>query len=188
MNDVLAGVVGGVTATLPMTAAMELWHGALPASQRHPLPPRRIEERVTKGAGVGAQLAERDDLALTMLLHFGFGGAAGGLYGAVADRLPGPAVAKGVTFGLGVWAVSYLCGLPALGLERSALREPVERNVLMIAAHVVWGAALGATFAKLRDGDRVRPVSRSDIRPRSLTRSTREGGRRFLSLVRRAGA
>ncbi|HEY8516904.1 MAG TPA: DUF6789 family protein [Candidatus Binatia bacterium] len=187
MNGVLAGVVGGVTATLPMTAAMEMMHGALPLPQQHPLPPRRITERLTDG-GVPA-LGEGGDVATTMLLHFGYGGAMGGLYGAVADRLPGPALAKGVAFGLGVWAASYLLGLPALGLERNALREPAERNVLMIAAHVVWGAMLGATVARLHDDDRVRPVSRSAIRPRpAKSRVQRADGRRWLSLVRRAEA
>jgi hypothetical protein len=88
MNDVLAGVVGGMTATLPMTAAMELWHGSLPRAERHPLPPRRIEEGVAHALGIGRRTSEAEDRGATMLLHFGFGGAAGGVYAAVADRLP----------------------------------------------------------------------------------------------------
>jgi hypothetical protein len=186
MNDVLAGVVGGMTATLPMTVAMELWHGSLPRAERHPLPPRRIEEGVAHALGIGRRTGEAEDRGATMLLHFGFGGAAGGVYAAVADRLPGPPVAKGASFGLAVWAASYLCGLPALGLERSALREPRARNALMIAAHLVWGAALGATFEKLRASDRVRPVPRSAVRPRDRVRSAPRRERPLLALVRRA--
>jgi uncharacterized membrane protein YagU involved in acid resistance len=166
----LAGVIGGTVATVPMTAAMEGWHALLPATQRYALPPRRIEDEITRRAGARWSLDESEHLGLTMLLHFGFGGAAGAVYGLVAERLPGPAPIRGVGFGLAVWATSYLCGLPILDLERNAVREPAPRNAMMIAAHVVWGAALGMTFAKLREGDGVKPVRRSSVRPRPRRR------------------
>jgi hypothetical protein len=47
----------------------------------------------------------------------------------------------GLTFGLGVWAVSYLGLMPALGLHESATEHLRRRNLLMIAAHAVWGTA-----------------------------------------------
>lgn len=160
----LVGLISGTVATVPMTVVMESWHALLPPTQSDPLPPRRIEEEITRKAGADASLDETGHLALTMLLHFGFGGAAGGAYGLVAERLPGPAAIRGIGFGLAVWATSYLCGLPILDLERNAVREPAQRNALMIAAHVVWGATLGVTFAKLSDRGAVKRVSRSSIR------------------------
>src|SRR5919107_176638 len=60
-----------------------------------------------------------------------------------APRAPGRPVAKGITWGLIVWATSYLGLLPATGLHEPATRHPRERNLLMILAHVVWGGALG---------------------------------------------
>jgi putative membrane protein len=68
----------------------------------------------------------------------------GALYGLTANPQSLPAAAPaGVAFGLGVWAGSYLGVLPAAGLYRSAADEPTERNAMMVAAHVVWGASLG---------------------------------------------
>jgi len=60
-------------------------------------------------------------------------------------------VAKGVGFGLLVWAGSYLGLLPAVGLHRPATRESARRNGMMIASHVVWGAVLGAMVEMTRD-------------------------------------
>jgi hypothetical protein len=45
---------------------------------------------------------------------------------------------------------SYLGGLPALGIQRPATEHNRARRRLMIAAHVVYGAALGLTA---RSGD-----------------------------------
>lgn len=151
MNHVLAGFLSGLAATVPMSAVMEAGHAKLPLHRRYSLPPPRIEERARRKVGLSRGGRTADHRALAIVLHFAFGGSAGAVYGGVADRLPGPVLAKSVVFGVGVWAASYLLGLPALlGLERHAVHEPAQRNALMIGAHVVWGAALGATFELLR--------------------------------------
>jgi uncharacterized membrane protein YagU involved in acid resistance len=66
------------------------------------------------------------------------------LYALFADKLPLPAIVKGLLFGLLVWAASYLGLLPLLGLTESAPTEPTRRNLLMIAARMIWGASTGA--------------------------------------------
>jgi uncharacterized membrane protein YagU involved in acid resistance len=134
-----------LVATVPMTVAMELMHRRLPRRQRYPLPPRIITQRTTRAAGVEQELDEQEQVGLTLAAHFGYGAAAGALYPPLADRVPGPAVAKGVGYGLLVWTGSYLGLLPALGILTPATEHPARRNLLMIAAHVVWGAALGGT-------------------------------------------
>jgi putative membrane protein len=57
---------------------------------------------------------------------------------------------KGIGFGLLVWAGSYLGLLPALGLLSPATQHAPQRNLLMIAAHLVWGAVLGAVTDRLQ--------------------------------------
>ena len=37
--------------------------------------------------------------------------------------------------------------LPAAGILKPATEHPARRNALMIASHLVWGAALGALLA-----------------------------------------
>jgi hypothetical protein len=120
LNQALMGSLAGLTATVPMTLAMEAMHGALPAGERYPLPPREITEVMTEGAG---------------------------LRGACALRVP--PVAGGAAFGLAVWAGSYLGWLPAAGILRPASEHPARRNALMIAAHVVWGATTGLLVDRL---------------------------------------
>jgi putative membrane protein len=83
-------------------------------------------------------------LGATTVAHFGYGAMMGLLYAPFAKKLPLPAIVKGLLFGLLVWAASYLGLLPLLGLSESAPTEPTGRNLLMIAAHLIWGASTGA--------------------------------------------
>jgi uncharacterized membrane protein YagU involved in acid resistance len=155
MQSLLSGAVAGLAATVPMTAAMKAMHRQLPAGERYPLPPRPITMRAAHKAGVdvGHDLDERQRTGLTLAAHFGYGTMVGALYGPVAPRGMGAAILGGVGYGLLVWAGSYLGLLPALGLLSPATRHPARRNALMIAAHVVWGAALGAVVSQLRSDD-----------------------------------
>lgn len=82
-------------------------------------------------------------LGATTASHFGYGAAMGAAYGPLQTRVPLPAVAQGILYGLFVWAASYLGLLPLLGISASNHKEPMRRNLMMIAAHVVWGASLG---------------------------------------------
>jgi len=150
----IAGFVSGLAATAPMTAAMVAMHRKLPGHHRYPLPPRRITMRVAEKLGVKHHLGEKHRTGLTMLAHFGYGAAVGTLFGLIAPRQPSRAIPAGVGYGLLVWSGSYLGLLPSMDLHRHAKHEPAERNGLMIAAHVVWGAAIGALAPFLRSGVR----------------------------------
>ena len=143
MQTTLAGTVAGLAATAPMTGVMLALHRVLPARERYPLPPRQITMRVAEAVGVKQELGEPGREAATAVSHFGYGATAGALYGLLAPHIPGPPLVKGIGFGLAVWTGSYLGWLPAAGILPPATREPARRNALMIAAHVVWGAATG---------------------------------------------
>ena len=140
----MIGFIAGVVATGPMTAAMILLHRRLPLSERYALPPREITMKLARAAGVSQTMSEESRTAATFLAHYGYGGAAGAIYGAVSDEIPAPALTKGLTLGLLVWAGSYLGLLPGTGILKSATEHPVRRNLLMIGAHLVWGAATAA--------------------------------------------
>src|SRR5258705_9467837 len=99
--------------------------------------------RIKAQIGLQRHINQSEHITVTLLAHFGYGSAVGAVYARIADNVPLPGAFKGVIFGLIVWAVSYLGLLPALGILRPATRQPRRRSALMIAAHVVWGAALG---------------------------------------------
>ena len=145
-----AGAAGGLVATVPMTAAMVAMHRGLPAHERFPLPPRRITMRAAGKAGVRRRMNESHRTAATLAAHFGYGAGVGTLLGAFAPRGPAKAAATGAGFGLLVWTVSYLGLMPALDLHPPATRDTARRNLLMIAAHLVWGAAAGVIADALR--------------------------------------
>lgn len=151
LRRVLTGAAAGFAATAPMTAMMWLGHRSLSWRQRDPLPPRQITERALQTVDAEDELSSPAKQALAMANHFAFGSSMGALYGsAIPTAGVGDAVVKGITFGCGVWAASYLGWLPATGLYRSAAAEPPERNLLIAGSHVLWGACLGYAFNQLQ--------------------------------------
>jgi uncharacterized membrane protein YagU involved in acid resistance len=144
MRKIVAGSVAGFAATIPMSAAMIAMHKQLSPQHRHSLPPRKITVRVASAMGLHHRMNSPQRDAAAIAAHFGYGTAMGGIFAALAPRVPAPSVFTGIGWGLFVWAVSYLGLLPALGLHEPATRHPRQRNILMIVAHIIWGGALGA--------------------------------------------
>lgn len=144
------GAIAGFLATGPMTATMELMFRFLPRRERYPLPPSQITAGLSEAVGLREHTSQEEHAALTLTGHFGYGATAGALYAPIANRVPLPPAIKGIVFGLVVWTVSYLGWLPVTGLLRPATQQPAGRNALMIAAHVVWGAAVGTLTDRLQ--------------------------------------
>jgi len=145
-HNVLCGAAAGCAATVPMTLVMEALRIALPGEQHRRMPPREIVDRtIEKGeetTGGAAELDSGDRVALTTVAHLAFGTAAGAVYGAAIGSRRS-SVLSGIAYGLGVWAVAYGVGLPSLGLHPAATDDTKDRNEVLIASHVVWGAVLG---------------------------------------------
>jgi hypothetical protein len=139
-DGAVLGALAGFSATLIMTSAMQRMHERLPRRERYPLTPRQIVE--TKAA-----LVPRRALAsATLVAHFIYGGGTGAIFGALMRR---PSLCAGMIFGAGVWGASYLGWLPALGILTPAARHPPRRNALMLAAHLLWGAATAIGVVEL---------------------------------------
>ena len=153
MANPAIGIIAGLVGTVPMTAFMEAAHQALPEHERYPLPP----EEVMLSLEHKTAHKHPDDaahMAMTWAGHFGYGGAVGTLYAALADSLPFSPAVNGALFGLGVWAGSYLGLLPALHILTPATKHPTQRNIVMILSHLVWGATTALVVDKLEaDGD-----------------------------------
>ena len=139
--NMLRGAAAGFAATVPMTIAMEALRAYFPREQARRAPPREVIDRTIDKTTNGA--VESDErFLITTVAHFGFGTAAGALYGAfVASRRSSGML--GMTYGLAVWGLAYGVVLPALGLHPAAGHDTGERNQVLIASHVVWGLSLG---------------------------------------------
>jgi uncharacterized membrane protein YagU involved in acid resistance len=125
-----------------MTLFMRSVWKRLPKDEKYPLPPRQITRNVVRPRRF-YRLSPEKQTALTLLLHFFFGALAGSAYGAVEEKVPLQDSVKGPLAGVVVWAGSYLGWIPALGILPPATEHPWRRNVMMIAAHLVWGMVLG---------------------------------------------
>jgi uncharacterized membrane protein YagU involved in acid resistance len=141
----LLGAIAGFVATVPMTATVRLLHRSLPQRERYPAPPRELIDRTAEMTGARpSDDATRD---LTIAAHYAYGAATGAL---TAVLLPRPTLPAGAAAGVAVWAGSYLGWIPAVGLLEPATEHPARRNGMMIAAHLIWGAALVWTYRELQ--------------------------------------
>jgi uncharacterized membrane protein YagU involved in acid resistance len=136
-----------------MSVSMVIGWMLLPEREKYPLPPRLITGKITKQLGIKNRLSEDELVVLTVLSHFGYGALFGSIYANFAQKLAMPPAVKGAFAGLGLWVGSYLGWLPALGILRPATQHPWRRNLIMIAAHLIWGATLGELTQKLTSRD-----------------------------------
>jgi uncharacterized membrane protein YagU involved in acid resistance len=150
IGSAFEGAVAGLAATVPMTTAMDLMHRALPMEEQYPLPPHQITMEAAEKVRVRHSMDQPSRVSATMASHFGYGATTGAIYGEYEDRVNLPPVVKGVAYGLGVWAFSYLGLLPAVGILEPATKHPARRNAVMIAAHVVWGSALAMFYEAIK--------------------------------------
>lgn len=149
-NFAARGFWAGTIATSTMTVAFFAIFRQLPQLKKSPLPPGTITDDLTEYIGVAGKLDSEDRQNAAMFAHYGYGFSMATVYSWFARNSRGNGVAKGSAFGMGVWAFSYLGLLPALQVRATAPRMPWQRNAMMIAAHLVWGATLGYTEERLR--------------------------------------
>ncbi len=143
-SRLLIGAIAGVVGTLAMTSAMRRMHEKLPPEERYPLTPREIVDSSSEQAGVPLPNETAKDV--TTAAHFAYGAASGALLGA-ANVMLGPV--SGATAGVGIWLGSYMGWIPGAGILKPATDHPPRRNLLMIAAHVVWGVATTKAMREL---------------------------------------
>jgi uncharacterized membrane protein YagU involved in acid resistance len=148
VNNILLGVAAGLAATVPMTVFMKVAHSSLPLEERYELPPREIVDELTTRADISQELSETEKTNLTFVSHFAYGASCGAIYPLLVSQ---PNATNGAVYGVGVWAASYLGWLPAFDILASAEKHPARRVALMIGAHIIWGAALGAAMQRMRN-------------------------------------
>jgi hypothetical protein len=135
----LADAANGAIATVAMSAVMIAGDRAGLLGEP---PPTTVTRAALREAGV-----ERPSDAaglMAPLAHLWFGAQGGVVFGVIRRLLPGvPGAILGVSFGLGVYGVSYKGWIPSLGILPPPEDDRPGRPAVMIAAHVVYGLALG---------------------------------------------
>lgn len=147
LRAALEGAIGGIVGTVPMSAAML-------AARRMGLMGRMPPERITQKIFFRGRRRAKSNEArrrVATALHFAFGGVGGAMFAIIHRRLPvhvNPAL-HGVVFGALLWATSYMGWAPALGFMPQAHRDRPDRPIVMVVAHWIFGATLGAVVGWL---------------------------------------
>jgi putative membrane protein len=87
----------------------------------------------------GHELKEDQRKAAGAAVHYAFGTATGGLYGAVAEFAPEVTLGAGLPFGAAFWLVADETVVPLLGLSKPATEYPVSTHAYAFASHLVFG-------------------------------------------------
>jgi hypothetical protein len=167
LKGMVAGVAGGLVASWVMNQFQSLWssatrgierpHGAQSLQQgspRHGVA-RELQERgrdreaddatirtavVISERLFGLELAEREKKEVAgAVVHYAFGVATGGLYGAMAELKPATTAGAGLPFGAAVWLIADEILVPALGLSKPAKDYPLSTHAYALASHLVYG-------------------------------------------------
>lgn len=143
------GAIAGFAATIPMTIVMAALNRQLPIYERHALPPKKLTRELLGLLGLRRRASRPAENAATTVAHFGYGSVLGVVFSMICGDARRPGIGRSVGYGFVVWLLNYVVGLPAAGSSAAATREPRRRSWMMIAAHLVWGAALGVAYHAL---------------------------------------
>ena len=85
------------------------------------------------------QLTKSEKKVAGPAVHYAFGTAVGGLYGAVAELAPEVTKGAGLPFGAAFWLVADEGAVPLLGLSKAPTEYPPSTHVYALASHFVYG-------------------------------------------------
>ena len=164
LKGLAAGLIGGLVASWTMNQFQAVWskvtegfekpHGAQSmkpsegqdVSQASEENKEEQDDATVKAAravseGVfGHELKESEKETAGAAVHYAFGTAVGGLYGAVAELSPEVTMGAGLPFGAAFWLVADETAVPLLGLAKGPTEYPVSTHVYAFASHLVYGA------------------------------------------------
>jgi putative membrane protein len=167
LKGMIAGAAGGLVASWVMNQFQALWsrmthgverrHGAQSLQQGSPRygVARELQERgldreadnaairaavMASDRLFGLELAERGKREIAgAVVHYAFGVATGGLYGAIAELKPAATTGAGLPFGAAVWLIADEIVAPTLGLSKPPTELPLSTHAYSIASHFVYG-------------------------------------------------
>ena len=165
-KGIVAGVIGGLVASVAMNQFQKLWqkiaegrersHGAQSMQQGAPrhgagemLRERGVDsddddaaERTASAIAVGVfdhELTEGGKEAAGTAVHYAFGVGTGALYGAAAELAPALTAGAGLPFGAAVWLAADEGLVPLLGLSKTPREYPLSTHAYSLASHFVYG-------------------------------------------------
>ena len=162
-RGLIAGLIGGLVASWTMNQFQAAWTKATEGFEKphcaqsmqpsegqkpvqgSPLDKASQDDATVKAAraiskGVfGHDLRESEKETAGAAVHYAFGTATGGLYGAVAELSPAVTAGMGLPFGAAFWLIADETAVPLLRLSKPPTEYPASTHVYALASHVVFG-------------------------------------------------
>lgn len=136
-----AGLVAGLVASWTMNRFQALWSkaeaGQKSSGDETPATVRAadaLSEEV-----FGHELTKSEKEVAGPAMHYAFGAATGGVYGAMAEFVPDVTVGAGMPFATAVWFLADEVTVPLLGLSKSPAQYPLSKHAYSLASHFVYG-------------------------------------------------
>ena len=168
-----AGLAGGLVASWTMNRFQSAWskaaegfekpHGAQSMQPSEGGAPGQTGENKThqddatvKAARVisrnlfGRELEESEKRRAGAAVHYAFGIATGGLYGAAAEYAPVITTTAGLPFGVVFWIVADETVVPLLGLSKGPADYPSSTHTYALSSHLVYGLTAEITRRVVR--------------------------------------
>lgn len=152
----VAGLAGGLAASWVMNEFQAGWSAAAKkmkqngnsngnSSESENQKPEESENATMKAAGkvsetvLNTQLSKDEKKKAGPFVHYAFGAAMGGLYGALAEGIPEVKYGFGLPFGAALFVGADEIAVPALGLSQSPKETKVEDHIYGLVSHFVYG-------------------------------------------------
>lgn len=174
LKGLAAGLAGGLVASWTMNQFQAAWskategfekpHGAQsmqPSEGQEPGPGSeqdkenqddatvKVAKAVSEGI-FGHELQKNEKIPAGALVHYAFGTATGGLYGAIAEYAPEVTTAAGLPFGAAFWLMADEMAVPLLGLSKGPTEYPPSTHAYALASHLVYGLTAEVTRRAVR--------------------------------------
>lgn len=159
IDGLAAGLVGGLVGTWAMTQFQNLWTKAsekLQCEQEQQKSEAEDEPSTAKlAAAVSTHVlhhapTKKQKTLAGEVIHYSYGTAMGGAYGAVAEYWPAATSGLGVPFGAALWAFGDEAMVPAMRLARPPWKTPVSTHVYALVSHFVYGITTELTRRAVR--------------------------------------
>ena len=175
VKGTIAGLVGGLVASWTMNQFQAAWskaaegfekpHGAqsmqpsdAPTAAQSTYQSKEDQDDATVKAAkaiseniFGHELTESEKKPAGAAVHYAFGAATGGLYGAAAEIAPEVTTGLGLPFGVAFWMVADEGAVPLLGLSKGPTEYPISTHAYAFASHLVYGLTAEVTRRAVRN-------------------------------------
>lgn len=149
VKGVVAGIAGGLLASLVMEQFQFLWSKASEAIERaqETEKPRgrkadpstvKVAQTISKSV-FGKKLPKSQKKLAGEVVHYAMGATSGAIYGAAVEAIPFVTAGDGLAFGAAVWVLADEVSVPALQLSKPATKIPAATHVYALASHLVYG-------------------------------------------------